>query len=164
MAPGIIADCWSFSSSAPSTAFCGDWSIALSTPSTISGNTVTGGILASLFLLLIRVVVEVRLSVLGLELLQEVGDRLFCLKQDVDESRAEVLVTVAVERRGTTNVTDAAGPSDAMNVLVNATVGDLRQVIVDDMANVGDVNATTGDVGGNQNGDLAGLETTAWIC
>ena len=98
-------------------------------------------------------------TTLRLEVFQEVWNRLFSLEQNVDEALCELFVTLVVERGGAANVTDAAGTANAMNILVNATLTSRGEIVVNDMADVGDVNSTTRDLSGDQDRRLATLES-----
>ena len=55
---------------------------------------------------------------------------------------------------------NAASASDAVDVLRDATVLSRRKVVVDDVTNVSNVDATTEDLSRNQDGCLSTLEGT----
>ena len=97
-------------------------------------------------------------TALGLEMFQEVWNRLFSLDQDVDQTLGELFVALIIERRSATNVTNATSAADAMDVFINATLASRGEIIVDDMTNVGDVDAATRDLSRDQNWRLATLE------
>lgn len=68
--------------------------------------------------LIISAIMPVNLGrVLGLELLQEVGDLLLGLNEDLAKVLTKVLVAVVVERSGLTLVADTSCSTDAVNVL-----------------------------------------------
>src|SRR5471030_2698108 len=66
----------------------------------------------------------------------------------------QALVLVRINRDGIAGGAGAAGAADAVHIVL----GVVRQVVVDDAGQVGDVEAARGDVGGDQHVDLALLE------
>jgi hypothetical protein len=96
--------------------------------------------------------------VVRLELLQEVGDLLLGLNQDLAEVLADVLVAVVVEGGGLASVADTSGATDAVDVLGDAVMLSRRQVVVDDMLDVGDIEAASGDTSSDENGAAASTE------
>lgn len=50
--------------------------------------------------------------------------------------------------------------TDAMDILVNATVGGAWEIVIDNMHHVLDIQATSGDTCSNQDWSLAGAEST----
>lgn len=88
------------------------------------------------------------------ELGEPVGDLLVGILKESDEGVGHGAVLVVEEGRGTTNVSSATGTTDAMNVVVN--VG--GKVVVDNVHDVGDVEATGGDGGGDEDGANTGTE------
>lgn len=62
------------------------------------------------------------LRILRLELLEEVGNLLLGLDQDLDEILTNVLVAVVVEGSSLALVADTRGATDAVNVLSDAVM------------------------------------------
>ncbi len=52
--------------------------------------------------------------------------------------------------------------TDAMDILVNATVGGAWEIVVDNMHDVLNIQATSGDTCSNQDWSLAGAESATW--
>ena len=77
--------------------------------------------------------------------LEPTRDLLVCFTKKLDEVTDDVLVATVEEGGGTTGVTCTTSTTDAMNVVID--VG--GKIIVDDMGNVGNIEATGGNGGGN---------------
>lgn len=96
-----------------------------STPSSAistSGRDAAGGVISILFSFIVSVIVELGVATLRLERLKEVWNGLISLEEDVDKFGGEVFVALVVERGGTTNVADTTSTTNAVDVLVDATV------------------------------------------
>lgn len=152
-----------------------------------SGVAVLDGLVAILdAVLVVRVVVEAELfAVVRLVGLQEVRDGLLALEEDLDEVCGDVGVALVVERgrqafvadtrsaacewldgfRGVKIVSGGGGLlTDAVDVLGDAAVGGARQLVVDDVHHVLDVEAAGGDAGCDEDGALSGAEGAAvWV-
>ena len=79
--------------------------------------------------------------------LEPARDLLVGLAEQFDKVTDDVLVTTVEEGGGNTDVTGTAGTTNTMNVIVD--VG--GQVVVDDVSDIGNVEATSSDCGGYQN-------------
>src|SRR6185503_4016815 len=75
--------------------------------------------------------------------------------QPLDVAQISALLVVA-ERYGDAVAAGARGAADAVDV----ALGDVRQVVVDDVADAVDVDAACGNVGGDQGAQRAGAEGT----
>jgi len=140
--------------SAPATASS---SLSGSLGLTSSGNVAR---LGGLVLVVSHIVLELSLTVLGLEVLEEVRDLLLGLEKDVDKSRGDVLVALVVERSSMTLVADTTSTSDAVDVLRDAAILHSGQVVVDDVVDLRDIDTAAKDVGGDEDMGLIALETT----
>jgi hypothetical protein len=89
-------------------------------------------------------------GILGLELLEEVRNLLVGFDQNLAEVLANVLVAIIVEGSGLALVANAGSAADAVDVLGDAVVLSRRQVVVDDVLDVGDIKATSRDTSGDQ--------------
>jgi len=96
--------------------------------------------------------------VLRLELLEEVGNVLLRLNENLAEVLADILVAVVVEGGGLTGVADTRGATDAVDVLGDAVVLSRRQVVVDDVLDVGDIETTSGHASSDEDGAATGAE------
>ena len=73
---------------------------------------------------------------------------LVCLTEKFDEVTDDVFVATVEEGSGTTGVTGSTSTTDTVNIVI-----DVRgKVIVDHMGNVGDIETTSSDSGGNHDG------------
>ena len=79
---------------------------------------------------------------------QPARDLLVSLTKELDEVAHDVAVTTVEERGSHTDVAGTARTADTVNVIVN--VG--GQIVVDDVGDVGDVESTSGNGSGNQDG------------
>ena len=89
--------------------------------------------------------------------LQPSRDLLIRLTKEFDEVTDDVFVAAVEEGSGSTSVASTTGTTDTVNVIVD--VG--RKVIVDDVGNIGDIETTSGDGSGDQDGSVTlteGLE------
>lgn len=100
------------------------------------------------------------LTILRLEVSEELGNLRAALNEDVDKVLSEFLVTLGVEGHSLALVTDATGAANAVDVLGDATVVLLGKVVVDDELYVLDVPTTAGDAGGDHDWALASAEGT----
>ena len=75
---------------------------------------------------------------------------LICLTKKFEEVTDNVPVAAVEEGSGTTSVTGATSTTNAVNVIID--VG--GKVEVDDMGDVGDIETTSGDSGGNHDGSV----------
>jgi len=82
--------------------------------------------------------------------LEELGHVLLGLAEELGELGSHVAIGLGEEGRGDTDVASTAGTTDAVDIVVN--VG--GQVIVDDVSDVGDVEATRSDGSGDEVGRL----------
>ena len=123
----------------------------------------TVGLATSLSLaLLVRIIVELDVfCVLRLIPFKEIRDLLLGLHEDLGESFGDVFVAVIVEGGSHADVADTSGTPNAMHVLVDASIFSAGEVVVDDMHDVLDVEATSRDTSGNEDGSFASLESTS---
>ena len=90
--------------------------------------------------------------------LEPTGDLLVCLTKKLDKVTDDVFVTTVEEGGGTTSVAGTTGTTDTVNVIID--VG--GKVIIDNMGDIGNIETTSGNGGGNQDGSVAlteGLES-----
>ena len=90
--------------------------------------------------------------------LKPTGNLLVGLTQKLDEITDDILVAAVEEGGGDTSVTCTTGTTDTMNIIID--VG--GKVIVDDMGDIGDVEATSSNSGCNHDGSVTlteGLES-----
>jgi len=73
------------------------------------------------------------------------GDFLICFTKKFDKVTNEVLVTAVEEGGGTTRVPGAASTADTVDIVID--VG--RKIKVDDVGNVGDIETTSSNCGGD---------------
>ena len=69
-------------------------------------------------------------------------------------SRSSGASAVVTKRDRPSGQSGAAGPAHAMHVVL----GDERQIVVDYQRQLHDIKTASGDIGGHQHGDAAGLE------
>lgn len=89
--------------------------------------------------------------------LEPTRDLLVCLTKKLDEVTDDVFVTTVEEGSGTASVAGTTSTTDTMNVIID--VG--GEVVVDNMGDIGNIETTSGDGGGNQDGSVTlteGLE------
>jgi len=78
--------------------------------------------------------------------LEPTGDFLVCLTEKLNEVANEVVVAAVKEGGGKTSVTGTTGTADTVHIVI-----DIRwQVIVDDMSDIGNIQATSCDSGGDK--------------
>lgn len=94
---------------------------------------------------------------------EEVRNILLRLDQDLDEVFGDVLVAVIVERCCLALVANASSATNAVDVFGDTIVLSGRQIIVDDMLDVGDVQSTGSDTSGNHDRTLGSAESTQGI-
>ena len=133
---------------------------------------------ATLTIILIRrVVIEIRLLVIGrLAIFPEVRKICLGFDEDLDKIVEHGFVPIVDEGSGQTLIANASSSTwyrlawkhcnrlrltDAVNVLVHAIVFDIWAVIVDDVHDIADVEATSGDSGGDKDGGFASAESAA---
>jgi len=73
------------------------------------------------------------------------------LREQIKELPRNVLVLLVHQRQGVPDVADTAGTSDAVHVVVDI----VREVVVDHLSHVGDVQPTGRDVCGDEHRALA---------
>ncbi len=73
------------------------------------------------------------------------------LDQQVDQVPQKPSVLIGVKRRCAANVADAACAPDAMNVLLNV----VREIVIDHMSHIRDVQATRSNSCGNKDGSAS---------
>ena len=118
---------------------------------------------ASLRLLVSAVVPLNVVRILRLVLLKEIRNLLLRLEQNFDKFRSEVLIAFVVERSGEALVANARGATDAVNVLGNAIVHRGRKIVVDDMLDVGNIQASGGDASSDHDWTPTNAEGTPCI-
>ena len=128
--------------------------------STFSSLTEPATSLITSLIFLIGVVVEVYLAVLWNVLLQEFRHCAVAFHKDVDEVLAEILVTLVVERRGQTLMSDTGSTTNTMDVLLDTTIHLGWKVVVNYVLDVLDVPTASGDSRGDKDGCAADAEGT----
>jgi len=120
--------------------------------------------------LIVSVVVPVDLvRVLRLELLEEVRNLLLGLDQDLAEVLANVFITIVEERRGLALVADTSCTADAVDVLGDAVMLSRGQIVVDDVLDVGDIEAASSNTGSDEERAPSSTEgapcsVSRWLC
>jgi hypothetical protein len=89
---------------------------------------------------------------------QKVRDWLLRLDEELDKVIGQVVVALIVERSGKSFVTNARSATNAMHVLDDSAVSSRRQIEIDDMHDVLDIQATSSNACGDKNRGLAGTE------
>jgi len=100
------------------------------------------------------------LGVLGLEPLKELRNLLLGLNEDLAEVLAEVVVAVVEERGSLALIADTRGTANAVDVLRDASMLGGRQVVVDDVLDVGNIETTGTHTSSDHDGATTSAERT----
>jgi len=87
--------------------------------------------------------------------LEPTRDLLVCLTKEFDEVTDDVFVTTVEEGGGSASVTGTTSTTDTVDVVID--VG--GKVIVDNMGNIGNIETTSSDSGGDQDGSVTLTES-----
>jgi hypothetical protein len=101
-----------------------------------------------------------RVRVRRLEPLKKVRHILLGLEENLHEIFGNVFVAVIVEGCGLTLIADSSCTANAMNILGDAIKLSRRQVVVDDVLDIRDIEASSGHAGSNKNWAASGAEGT----
>jgi hypothetical protein len=102
-------------------------------------------------------------GVLRPELLKEVGNLLLGLNQNLDQVLADVLVTIIVEGGSLALIADTRGAADAVNILGDPIMLSRGQIVVDDVLDVGDIEAARRNTSRDKDGAPSRTEgAPAW--
>jgi hypothetical protein len=97
-------------------------------------------------------------GILRLELLEELGDLLLRLNQDLAEVFSNVVVAIVEEGCGLALVADTRRTADTMDILGDALVLSRGQIVVDDMLDIGNVETTRSNSSSDQDRTPSGTE------
>lgn len=101
-----------------------------------------------------------RVRVCRLELLKEFRHLLLGLEENLHEIFSNIFVAVIVEGCGLALIADTSCTANAMNILSDAIILSRRQVVVDDVLDIRDIEAASGHAGSNKNWATSGAEGT----